>query len=69
MVLEKIRPGTRLLTDDWPSDRGLGAKGYDHQPRTSPGGLAASLQWQLVHRAIGTCNRWLLGTHRNFCLR
>ena len=69
MVLEKIRPGASLLTDDWPSYRGLGAKGYDHQPRTSPGGQAASLQWPLVHRAISNCNRWLLGTHRNFCLR
>ncbi len=69
MILEKIRPGARLLTDNWPGYCGIGAKGYDHDPLKSPGKQRASLQWPLVHRAISNLNRWLLGTHRNFCLR
>lgn len=69
MILEKIRPGAHLLTDEWRGYRGIGAKGYDHEPVKSPGKQAASLQWPLVHRAISNFNRWLLGTHRNFCLR
>lgn len=69
MILEKIRPGAHLLTDHWQGYRGIGLKGYDHQACKSPGNLAASLQWPLVHRAISNFNRWLLGTHRNFCLR
>ncbi len=69
MILEKVRPGAHLLTDEWQGYRGIGAKGYDHEPVKSPGKQAASLQWPLVHRAISNFNRWLLGTHRNFCLR
>lgn len=69
MVLEKIKSGAQLLTDEWRGYCGIAGKGYDHQPTASPGGRAASLQWPLVHRAISNCTRWLLGTHRNFCLR
>jgi transposase-like protein len=69
MILEKIRPGAILLTDDLRTYRKIAAKGYRHQPVRSRGGHAASLQWPLVHRAISNLNRWLLGTHRNFCLR
>lgn len=69
MILEKIRTGSRLLTDNWKGYHGIGDKGYDHDPIKSPGKQRASLQWPLVHRAISNLNRWLLGTHRNYCLR
>lgn len=69
MILEKIRPTALLLTDEFQSYRGIDQKGYRHEPTKSPGGRAASLQWPLVHRAISNLNRWLLGTHRNYCLR
>jgi len=69
MILEKVTPGTMVLTDQWRGYWGIGEKGYDHQPSKSPGKRAASLQWPLVHRAISNFKNWLLGTHRNFCLR
>lgn len=69
MILEKIKPGSRLLTDDWRGYRGIGCKGYDHDPIRSLGGLKACSQWPLVHRAVSNFKAWLLGTHRNFCQR
>ena len=69
MILEKIKPGARLLTDDWKGYRGIGRKGYVHDPIRSHGGLAACSQWPLVHRAVSNFKNWLLGTHRNFCQR
>jgi transposase-like protein len=69
MILEKVNPGSRLLTDDWRSYRGIGRKGYDHDPvrRRSP--RDACEQWPLVHRAVSNFKSWLLGTHHNFCQR
>lgn len=67
MILEKIRQGSRLLTDDWRGYRGIARKGYDHDPVRSPGGSAACSQWPLVHWAVANFKNWLLGTHRNFC--
>lgn len=69
MILEKVNPGSRLLTDDWCSYRGIGRKGYDHDPvrRRSP--RDACRQWPLVHRAVSNLKSWLLGTHHNFCQR
>ena len=69
MILEKIKPGARLLTDNWKGYRGIGPKGYIHDPIRSHGGLASCSQWPLVHRAVSNFKAWLLGTHRNFCLR
>lgn len=68
MVLEKVRQGSTLLTDDWPAYRGLGSKGYGHEPCRSLGGKWACDRWPLVHRAVANFKNWLLGTHRNFCL-
>ena len=64
MILEKIRPGALLLTDEFQSYRGIDEKGYRHEPTKSPGGRAASMKWPLVHRAISNLDRWLLGTHQ-----
>ena len=69
MILDKVKPGSRLLTDDWKGYRGIGRKGYTHDPIRSRGGFAACSQWPLVHRAISNFKNWLLGTHRNFCQR
>jgi transposase-like protein len=69
MILEKVRRGSRLLTDGWKGYHGIDRKGFVHEPRISPGKQAASLQWPLVHRAISNFTRWLLGTHRNCCQR
>lgn len=69
MILDKVKPGSRLLTDDWKGYRGIGRKGYIHDPIRSRGGFAACSQWPLVHRAISNFKNWLLGTHRNFCQR
>lgn len=69
MILEKVRPGSLLLTDEWRGYRGIDRKGYDHDPVRSPGGHRACSQWPLVHRAISNFKNWLLGTHRNFCQR
>lgn len=69
MILEKVKTGARLLTDDWPGYRGIGRKGYVHDPIRSPGGRHACSQWPLVHRAVSNLKNWLLGTHRNFCQR
>lgn len=67
MILEKVSPGARLLTDDWRGYRGIGRKGYAHDPMRSRGGRDACDQWPLVHRAVSNFKTWLLGTHRNFC--
>lgn len=67
MILEKVRPGARLMTDDWRGYRGIGPKGYAHDPVRSRGGRDACDQWPLVHRAVSNFKAWLLGTHRNFC--
>jgi transposase-like protein len=67
MILEKVKSSARLLTDDWCGYRGIGRKGYEHDPIRSPGGQHACSQWPLVHRAISNFKNWLLGTHRNFC--
>lgn len=66
-ILNKIKVGSRLLTDDWSGYRGIDSKGYSHDPVRSQGGQRACGQWPLVHRAIGNFKNWLLGTHRNFC--
>lgn len=69
MVLEKVRKGATLMTDDWSGYRGLGRKGYCHEPCRSQGGRWACDRWPLVHRAVANFKNWLLGTHRNFCLK
>lgn len=67
MILEKVKQGSRLLTDDWAGYHGIGNKGYIHDPIKSPGGVRACSHWHLVHRAISNFKTWLLGTHKNFC--
>lgn len=67
MITKKIKPGSRLLTDDWSGYRGIDSKGYDHDPIRSLGGVKACSQWVLVHRAVSNLKAWLLGTHRNYC--
>ena len=67
MILEKIKKGSQLHTDAWTGYQGIAAKGYDHQPVKSPGGMAASRKWPLVHRAASNLCSWLMGTHKQFC--
>lgn len=67
MILDKITKGSQLHTDAWTGYQGISAKGYDHQPVKSPGGLAASHKWPLVHRAASNLCSWLMGTHKQFC--
>jgi len=67
MILDKIKRGSVLHTDGWTGYQGIAHKGYDHQPLKSPGGLAASHKWPLVHRAASNLCSWLMGTHKQFC--
>ena len=69
LILEKIKTGAHLLTDQWAGYRGIARKGYDHEPVTSPGGKAACSIWPLVHRAASNFTSWLHGTHHNYCLK
>ncbi|MEG9227264.1 IS1595 family transposase [Aeromicrobium sp. Sec7.5] len=67
-VSAHVIPGTRVITDGWPSYRGLDKLGYIHEPRSQ---RAARLRGEdvdgllpSVHRVASLTKRWLLGTHR-----
>ena len=60
MILDKIKQGAHLHTDGWTGYQGIAMKGYDHLPMKSPGGLAASHKWPLVHRAASNLCSWLI---------
>lgn len=63
-----VAPGSTVITDGWPSYRGIKEWGYVHEPRSQraaasrgedPGGLLPG-----VHRVAALTKRWLLGTHQ-----
>ena len=67
-VQEHVAPGTRIITDGWPSYLGLEKYGYVHEGRSQraaqargedPGTLLPA-----VHRVTSLAKRWLLGTHQ-----
>ena len=67
-VTDTVEPGARVITDGWPSYRGIGKLGYTHEPRSQ---RAARLRGEdphellpAVHRVASLAKRWLLGTHQ-----
>jgi transposase-like protein len=67
-VNEYVEPGARVITDGWPSYRGLDKLGYVHEPRSQRAARArgedAGELLPAVHRVASLAKRWLLGTHQ-----
>ena len=64
-VRETVTPGSRVITDGWPSYLGLSAAGYDHKRQVIRGGSeSADALLPRVHRVASLLKRWLLGTHQ-----
>jgi len=59
---EAIMPGSAVLTDGWPSFRGLSGS-YQHRPTVIGDPKNAAKQLPRVHRAFANLKTWLLGTH------
>jgi transposase-like protein len=55
-----VAPGSTIMTDGWPSYRGLSTIGYVHEPRVqeSPRDAATLLPW--VHVVVSNFKRWIL---------
>jgi transposase-like protein len=67
-VQNHVQPGAKVITDGWPSYRGLEKLGYVHDPRNQ---AAAKTRGEdlgellpAVHRVASLAKRWLLGTHQ-----
>src|SRR6266699_3452931 len=56
------RPGTVILTDDYPSYVNLSRLGYTHDPKTV-GLMAAHVVLPWVHRVFALLKRWGLGVY------
>jgi transposase-like protein len=64
-VRDAVTPGSRVLTDGWPSYLGLTAAGYIHKRQVIRGNEeAADTPLPRVHRVASLLKRWLLGTHQ-----
>lgn len=64
-VRDAVTPGSRVITDGWPSYLGLTATGYLHKRLVVRGGDdAATTLLPRVHRVASLLKRWLLGTHQ-----
>src|SRR3954463_14235115 len=59
---EAIMPGSAVLTDGWPSFRGLSGS-YQHRPTVTGDPKNAAKQLPRGHRAFANLKTWLLGTH------
>ena len=64
-VREAVNPGSRVITDGWPSYFGLTAAGYIHKRQVIRGSAeSADTLLPRVHRVASLLKRWLLGTHQ-----
>lgn len=67
-VADHVEPGATVITDAWPSYRGIVARGYGHewhsQRATHAAGGDAGQLLPAVHRVAALAKRWLLGTHQ-----
>ena len=64
-VRDAVTPGSRVITDGWPSYLGVTDAGYIHKRLViRGGGEAATTVLPRVHRVASLLKRWLLGTHQ-----
>jgi len=67
-VTAHVEPGTRVITDGWPSYHGIEGLGYVHEARSQRAARARgedpSALLPAVHRVASLAKRWLLGTHQ-----
>ena len=67
-VTAHVEPGATVITDGWPSYRGLDKLGYTHEPRSQRAARAHGKDVGKllpgVHRIASLATRWLLGTHQ-----
>jgi transposase-like protein len=67
-VSENVEPGATVITDGWPSYRGIERLGYIHEPHSQR--TAAGREQDVgsllpgVHRVASLAKRWMLGTHQ-----
>lgn len=67
-VHANVQPQSTVITDGWPSYRGL-ARDYDHRPvNISESELEAHDELPGVHRIASLLKRWLVGTHQGSVL-
>jgi transposase-like protein len=64
-VAEAVEPGSTVRTDGWAGYRGLGERGYDHDPQRMqvPPTVAVAVLPR-VHLLLSLLKRWLLSTHQ-----
>jgi transposase-like protein len=64
-VAEAVEPGSTVRTDEWAGYRGLGERGYDHDPQRMqvPPTVAVAVLPR-VHLLFSLLKRWLLRTHQ-----
>lgn len=62
-VQVNVEPGSLVVTDGWPRDAPLAARGYRHRPRTQGNPQQAETVLPRVHRVFGNLTTWLRGTH------
>ncbi|HMK63986.1 MAG TPA: IS1595 family transposase [Acidimicrobiales bacterium] len=67
-VAENVEPGATVVTDGWPSYRGITALGYVHEPHSQRAAAARGDNIGAllpgVHRVASLAKRWMLGTHQ-----
>lgn len=65
-VRATVAPGSRVVTDGWPSYLHLARTGYQHVPMvlSDHGRDASSAMLPRVHRVAALLRRWILGTYQ-----
>ena len=65
-VKASVMPGSKVVTDGWPSYRPLARAGYRHAPMvlTGHGREASSVMLPRVHRVASLLRRWIMGTYQ-----
>ena len=67
-VTAAVEPGAKVITDGWPSYRGIERLGYGHEPRSQRAARArgedSGSLLPGVHRIASLVKRWLLDTHQ-----
>lgn len=67
-VRTNVQPGSSVITDGWPSYRGL-KRDYQHRPvNVSESEREAHEELPGVHRIASLLKRWLVGTHQGSVL-
>jgi len=62
-IRRNVAIGSQVRTGDWQGHEGLGALGYDHQPRVQGKPIRGTKILPWAHRVVANLKNWLRRTH------